>query len=205
MFLLYINDLRYCLEYTAASHFADDTCLTYVSSKLKTIETNFNFDLKNLNEWLRAIRLSLNIKKTKLLIFHSKFNRKTFDISIKIQGIKLKTTDKVKYLGILRHFVPLSTLISVYYAIFYSHLNYSILVQSLTTKENLEKIDKLQKKSIRIINFLDFREHTLNFIRKNKIIKFYDIIQYNIKIKGVLTCKSNFIVIFYELPWTSDK
>ena len=184
----------------------DDTCLTYASSKLKTIETNFNFDLKNLNEWLRASRLSLDIKKTKLLIFHSKFNRKTIDISIKIQGIKLKTTDKV-YLGILidhtlswvnhinelnirlskangilsklRHFVPLSTLISVYYAIFYSHLNYSILVWSLTTKANLEKIDKLQKKSIRIINFLDFREHTINFFYKNKIIKFYDIIQYN--------------------------
>ena len=150
LFLEYINDLRYCLEFTAASHFADDTCLTYVSSKLKTIEPYFNFDLKHLNEWLWASRLSLNIKKTKRLILHSKFNRKTIDISIKIQGIKLKTTDKVKYLGILinhtlswdnhinelsirlskangilsklRHFVPLSTLISVYYAIFYSHL-----------------------------------------------------------------------------------
>ena len=173
---LLVHSCPCCLEFTAASHFADDTCLTYASSKLKTIETNFNFDLKNLNEWLRASRLSLNIKKTKLLIFHSKFNRKTFDISIKIQGIKLKTTGKVKYLELLidhtlswdnhiselsirlnkangihsklRHFVPLSILIPVYYAIFYSHLNYSILVWSLTTKANLEKIDKLQKKSI---------------------------------------------------------
>ena len=149
----------------------------------------------------------IKYKENQLLILHSKFNRKTIDISIKIQGIKLKTTDKVKYLGILidhtlswdnhineisirlskpndilsklRHFVPLSTLISVYYAIFYSHLNYSILVWSLTTKANLEKIDKLQNKSIRIINFLDFREHIIYFFYKNKIIKFYDIIQYN--------------------------
>ena len=58
VFLLYINDLRYCLKYTTASHFADDTCLTYASYNLKTIESNFNFDLKNLNEWLRASRLS---------------------------------------------------------------------------------------------------------------------------------------------------
>ena len=168
LFLLYINDLRYCLKYTTASHFADDTCSTYASSNLKTIESNFNFDLKNLNE-----RPSLNIKKTKLLIFHSKFNRNNFDISIKIQGVKLKPTDQAKYLGLLidhtlswdnhinelsirlskangilsklQHFVPPSTLISVYYAIFYSHLNYSILVWSLT-KSNLDKIDKLQKK-----------------------------------------------------------
>ena len=207
LFLLYINDLSYCLKHTTATHFADDICLIYASSNIKTIETCFNFDLKNLNEWLRASRLSLNIKKTKLLIFHSKFNRNKFDISIKIQGVKLKPNDQVKYLGLiidhtlswdkhinelciklskangilskLRHFVPPSTLISVYYAIFYSHLNYSILVWSLTTKVNLEKIDKLQTKCIRIINFLDFRDHTINFFHKNKIIKFYDIIQYN--------------------------
>ena len=36
-----------------------------------------------------------------------------------------------------------------------------------------------KKKCIRIINFLDFRDHTINFFHKNKIIKFYDIIQYN--------------------------
>ena len=50
------------------------------------------------------------------------------------------------------------------------------MVWSLTTKANLEKIDKLQNKSIRIFNF---SEHTINFFYKNKIIKFYDIIQYN--------------------------
>ena len=63
LFLLYISDLSYCLKHTTASHFADDTCLIYASSNIKTIETCFNFDLKNLNEWLRASRLSLNIKK----------------------------------------------------------------------------------------------------------------------------------------------
>ena len=209
--LLYINDLRYCLKYTTASHFADATCFTYASYNLKTIESNFNFDLKNLNEWLRASRLSLNIKKTNLLIFHSKFNRNNFDISIKIQGVKLNLTDQVKYPGLLidlscelsirlskangilsklQHFVPPSTLISVYYAIFYSHLNYSILVWSLT-KSNLDKIDKLQKKCIRIINFLDFKDHTINFFHKNKIIKFYDIIQYNQIQLAYLYNKSN--------------
>ena len=101
LFPLQSNYLRYCLKYTTASHFADDTCLTYASSNVKTIEANFNFDLKKSDEWLRASRLSLNIKKTKLLIFHSKFTRNNFDISIKIQGVKLKPTDQVKYLDLL--------------------------------------------------------------------------------------------------------
>ena len=139
-------------------------CLIYASSNIKTIETCFNFYLKNLNEWLRAIKH----KKMKLLIFHSKFNRNKFVISIKIQGVKLKSTDQVKYLGLiidhtlsswdkhinelciklskangilskLRHFVPPSTLISVYYAIFYSHLNYSILVWESHNKTKFGK------------------------------------------------------------------
>ena len=55
LFLLCINDLSYCFKHTTASHFADDTCLTYANSNIKTIETCFNFDLKNLNEWLGQV------------------------------------------------------------------------------------------------------------------------------------------------------
>ena len=65
---------------------------------------------------------------------------------------------------------------------FYSHLNYSISVWSLTTKSNLDKIDKLQKKCIRVINFLDFKDHTINFFHKNKvyqILTLFNITKYN--------------------------
>ena len=54
------------------SHFADDTCMIHQSKKLKTIESELNYDLKLCTEWLNANKLSLNIDKTKLLIFHSK-------------------------------------------------------------------------------------------------------------------------------------
>ena len=63
LFLLYINDLRYSLKYSIVSHFADDTSIIYSSNHLKTIETNLNFDLKCVSEWLKSNRLSLNVKK----------------------------------------------------------------------------------------------------------------------------------------------
>ena len=66
-----------------------------------------------------------------------------------------------------------------YYAILYSHLSYGSMVWSLTTQSNLEIINKLQKKYIRIINFLGFRDYKNRYFCSNKIIKFYDIIQTN--------------------------
>jgi len=173
LFILYINDLHYSLKYATASHFADDTCLTYASKKPKTLETNLNYDLKNLNQWLCANRLSLNIDKTRLLLFHSKYNKKNYDINIKMKGIKLEPSQSVQYLGLylddnlswdyhitqlsrklsrangvlskLRHYVPISTLIQLYYSLFYSHMSYGILVWSLTAQKNLDKITVLQK------------------------------------------------------------
>ena len=115
----------------------------------KTLETVLNCNLKRISDWLKANRLSLNIKKSKLILFQKKqsnFDNKS--ISIKLDGCKLEQTDNVKYLGVyidkfvswdfhitqlsnklsrangilckLRHFTTKETLLSVY-AIFYSH------------------------------------------------------------------------------------
>ena len=66
LFLIYLNDLKFCLNKSNSNHFADDTCLTYVSKKIKTLETDLNTDLKATSEWLKANRLSLNVKKIPL-------------------------------------------------------------------------------------------------------------------------------------------
>ena len=100
LFLIYINDLRLSLKFSTASHFADDTCIIYRSKKLKTLESDLNHDLKLCSEWLNANRLSLNVDKTKLLLFHSKKKKMDYEICSKINGSKLNPSDHVKYLGI---------------------------------------------------------------------------------------------------------
>ena len=125
------------------------------------VETELNKDLKHASTWLNANRLSLNVSKSKLLIFQSKYKNIDYSkTSIKLNGIRLLPNDHVKYLGIfidnnlswdyntiqlsiklsrtngilskLRHFTPLSSLISVYYSLFYSHVTYGCSVWSLT-------------------------------------------------------------------------
>ena len=44
--------------------FADDTSVSYASDSLDEIQNVINSELKNLNSWLIANRLSLNITKT---------------------------------------------------------------------------------------------------------------------------------------------
>ena len=57
------------------------------------METELNHDLKLGTEWLNANMLSLNIDKTKLLIFHSKKKCLDYsDISIKLNKVKLNPT-----------------------------------------------------------------------------------------------------------------
>ena len=209
LFLLYINDLHLAMKKSVASHFADDTCISFSAKKIKSLETVLNYDLKIVADWLKANRLSLNVDKSKLIIFKSK--RKIISdnsFSIKLNGYKLEPADQVKYLGVyldknlsfdyhinqlskklsrangilakLRHFTSNDTLISVYYSIFYSHILYACPVWTLTTLNNLNVISILQKKCLRIISFSPFNSHTNNLFIENKILKLDDIIKFQL-------------------------
>ena len=100
LFILYINDLHFSMKQSSTSHFADDTCISFSATKIKTLETVLNNDLRTLTDWLQANRLSLNADKSKLIIFKSKQKRITYTFSIKLNGSKLIPTDNVKYLGL---------------------------------------------------------------------------------------------------------
>ena len=89
LFLVYINDFRFCLNETETGHFADDTFILCNSKKAKTIETIVNTELKRASSGLRLNKLSLNRDKTELIFFHSRRNTLNHDnISIKFEGKK---------------------------------------------------------------------------------------------------------------------
>ena len=223
LFLLYINDLRFCLEKSQASHFADDTCMTFKHRSLKVLEFTFNRDLENVSTWLKANRLSLNVEKTKLLIFHSK--HKMVDessVGIKLSGHNLKPSDDAKYLGMmldknlswdshihnlrnklgrangviskLRHFVPVNILTSIYYAIFHSQVLYGCNSWSLTSFKNIDAISVLQKKCIRIMNFAPYNSHSNGLFLSNNIVKLTDTLR-NEKIKLAFLFQRNFLPV----------
>ena len=76
LFLIYINDLHKAIKYSKVRHFADDTNLLINNKSSKQLQKQLNMDLRNLCNWLKANKISLNANKTELLIFRHP-NKKT--------------------------------------------------------------------------------------------------------------------------------
>ena len=83
--------------------FADDTNVTFAASDMLGLETQINTELKCINLWLRANKLSLNVAKTEFMVISSRqkihsLNDKT--ININVEGVKMNQTDHSKALGL---------------------------------------------------------------------------------------------------------
>ena len=182
LFLIYINDLHVCIEHCTAYHFADDTNLLLISNSLKKLNKHINHDLSNLVHWLRANKISLNTKKTELILFKSKNANLTKHLNFRVSGQKILPVKTIKYLGIkfdehlsflphmqdlalklsrsngmlakIRHYVNFETLLSIYHAIFASHLRYACQVWAHSKNAKLGRIISLQNKALKIIHFL---------------------------------------------------
>ena len=58
-----------------------------------------NQDLKNLSQWLKADKFSLNIKNTDLIIFHPKNTKLDYSVKFKLSDKRPNPIGTVKYLG----------------------------------------------------------------------------------------------------------
>ena len=71
LFLLYINDLCKASNIITPIMLADDTNLFYSNKSIKIFFKEMNIELKNISEWFRANKLSINIDKTNFILFHN--------------------------------------------------------------------------------------------------------------------------------------
>jgi len=75
----------------------------------------------------------------------------------------------------LRHYVSIKTLKSIYYSLIYPYLSYAILSWGCTYKTNLEKIRTIQDKTIRCMFFCNPREHAPPFYNLLDLLMFDNI------------------------------
>ena len=87
LFLIYVNDLNQVSNILDPIMFADDTNFFYSHHQIKTLFETVNCELKNISQWFRANKLSLNIKKTKDTLFH-KYSIKD-KIPLKLPTLKI--------------------------------------------------------------------------------------------------------------------
>ena len=78
------------------------TRLFYSNKNLKTFKTNVSVARNNISNWLKANKLTLNVKKSHLLIFNINKNNDSNKMQIKyfIEKEELEQSDTAKYIGI---------------------------------------------------------------------------------------------------------
>ena len=101
LFLIHINNINKCVKYFKAYHFADDTNILKSGKLLEFLAKKLDQDLKILSQWLKADKLSLNVKKTELIIFSWKAPNIDYGIKFILDAKRLTPVNTVKYLGIL--------------------------------------------------------------------------------------------------------
>ena len=103
LFLIYINDLPNCLIEGLPRMYADDTNISVAASNKGDLEIKINAQLENVNIWLRANKLSLNIAKTEFMIIGSRQKLQTQTdrtIDVRIDGDEIESVHFSKSLGV---------------------------------------------------------------------------------------------------------
>ncbi len=88
LFIIYINDIAQASKIFVLIIYADDTSLTTTLEiflwENMSFENSINNELINITVWLKLHKLSLNIPKTKFMVFH-KAQRKMTPFHIQIE------------------------------------------------------------------------------------------------------------------------
>lgn len=220
-----MNDLHKVARFSEVTHFADDTNLLLADKSLKKINKHINHDLALITTWLRANKISLNTSKTEIIIFRSKRKTITKKLNFRISGQKIPISKTVKYLGVIlnenlswdshmdyilpklnrglgllskiRYCVPNFLLRTIYFCLFNSHLIYASQVWA-QQKTILQKLQVLQNKALRIINFKPRDSSANELYFSTKILKISDYLKLLncLLVKDVLT--DNSLKVFSE-------
>ena len=78
----------------------NDPNLFHTNKLEKNLNKLVNCDIEQLNNWLCANKISLNVEKTELVIFKSPRKVLSDEIKIKLTGPRLYPSNSVKYLGV---------------------------------------------------------------------------------------------------------
>jgi len=188
LFILYINDISNSSTLLKFILFADDTSAFYSSKDINNCDL-INNELDKVYNWLISNQLSVNITKTKNIVFRSKQKRINLsNYHLRIDNKIIERKEHFKFLGVIidehltwkehintvagkisrsigiiskiQFYVSQSSLLNLYYSLIYPYLYYGNIVWGATYKSNLKRLIVLQKRIIRIITKSKYDAHT---------------------------------------------
>lgn len=202
LFILYINDISNITNHAKFYLFADDTAIAIRAQQPVELQAKLHWLLPLVAKWFQSNRLSLNASKT----FYQLFSKKSTDyLDVAINDFKIERKASVKYLGIIidenlkwenqinnvsttlsrnigamsrvKFYLSSKHLLLLYNTLILPYLNYCAAVWGSNYPSKIDKIIKLQKRVVRIIDKKPFFFHTKDLFIKYKILKFPDVVK----------------------------
>lgn len=196
LFKIYIDDITHLALNGSIQLYADDAVIKYSIDSESELKGAILSDLAVVEEWLQKNKLSLNIKKTKVMLFQNK-TWNNFTINYKHESLEL--VEHFNYLGLvidnklkwfshidhvikkispyifilrrLRKFFSKDILYSIFSSYISSHLCYLNPIWCRTTQSYITKLDVLLKKAIKTIHGYPLRYPT-HLLYTNQYISF---------------------------------
>jgi len=209
LFLVYINDFPNCTEFFDSLLFADDSTVSCKVRRYNLNDSVrvINDSLLCVSEWLSCNRIRINISKTKYILYSYR-GVLTFNSPVMIGDNFIGQTESVKFLGVyldnnlnfkyhvmdiskkisrnlgiiyrIRDFVPEFVLRALYYSLINPYILYALEVWFNAPDYLSDRIKILQKKAIRIVNNLEYNEHTTEHFRNMNLLPLDIQFKYNI-------------------------
>ncbi len=177
--------------------FADDSNMFITGKNILELAKSMNQELQNVSQCLKTNKLSLNIPKTRYMVF-SKI-RKKVNLDMKIEGNTINQVHSTKFLGIIidddlswkshvrqvstkvakgmgiiikaKPYINKTTLMDLYHAFFFPYITYCNLVLGSTFNTHLNQLSILQKQIVRILSNKAYNDHTSELFKRLKILK----------------------------------
>ena len=179
LFLIYINDLSHMVTNTSMYLYADDTVLLSADNCINNCTNNMQRDLNIITLWCRKNKLSLNIKKTKCMLFGSRVRlKRTKRLNLYINNTSIDFVHQYKYLGVIldshltfnkhlnniikitahkinllakvRQYLTEFASVTIYKTMILPYFDYGDILFMNSSKKLLGKLDRLQKRAVKI-------------------------------------------------------
>lgn len=201
LFILYINDLSNVSSDASFYLFADDTAILLKAANVLELQTKLNRLLPLVTRWFLANRLTLNTTKTNYQIYA---RLPVEDLEIELNQAKIERKKAIKYLGVTvdedlkwtnhvnnvskvisrnigimaraRFYLTASQLKLLYNTLVLPHLNYCAAVWGNNYMTRINKLIKLQKRALRIIDGKHYVYPSRELFIKYRMLKFPDIV-----------------------------
>ena len=101
LFLLYVNDLPNAATNLFSVLYADDTNMFASGKDMNNLVSNLNSTLLTVSDWLKANKLSINVKKTHYMVWYPRSFTMDRSLPLEFNGQQIEEVSETKFLGVI--------------------------------------------------------------------------------------------------------